>query len=110
MFGTIYLRNLLQCIASLIAPLKYVVCITNQTDTSNLPLPIPYTKARIPLYGCVMRVRHAVCGKKWLQWEGVGMIPYVRMWTMRKRMRQTESGCVEIHTASAPESIGKTLE
>ena len=62
------------------------------------------------MYGCVMPSRHVVCGNKWLQWEGVGMIPYVRMWMqflMRKRMRQTESVHVKIHDASAPESIGE---
>ena len=51
------------------------------------------------MHGYIMRARHAVCGHKWLQWERVGMIPYVRLWMqflmrIRIRVRQTELGCV----------------
>ena len=38
--------------------------------------------------------QHAVCGNKWLQWERVGVVPYVRM-------RQTESVHAAILNVSA---------
>ena len=54
-----------------------------------------------------MRTQHVVRANKWVQWERVGMIPYVWMrfrFVVRIRMRQTESVYVVIQNVSAHES------
>ena len=60
-----------------------------------------------------MRTQHAIRGDKWLQWERVGVIPYVRMrfrFVVPIRMRQTESVYVVIQNVSAHESDRKFQE
>ena len=54
----------------------------------------------------VCGMRKAVCGNKWLQWERIGVSPYVRL-RFVVRMRQTESVHVAIHNVSAHESDRK---